>query len=279
MKENMSEDSNYRRYVDHDIHTHTHLSLCCHEAGIADTYIKDAEKRGLRILGFSDHMWDNKINYPLTDFYKAQDYEHIIQIKSEISEKTDKLKILIGAETEFCMADTLGISESCAEKLDFVLVPHSHTHMLDFVMPKEYDNNIEKHSDYLVKSFMALCRHPMRRYITAIAHPFVPICKKSDYCERIYEAISDHTFTECFDAARDANIGIEINTSWCRKLTHDQIAASGYMRVLKLAAKSGCKFSLGSDAHGLSELGTIEKAADIMQIIGITDRDFISLVK
>ena len=40
MKENMSEDSNYRRYVDHDIHTHTHLSLCCHEAGIADTYIR-----------------------------------------------------------------------------------------------------------------------------------------------------------------------------------------------------------------------------------------------
>lgn len=268
-----------RRFVTHDIHTHTHLSLCCHEEGIADTYIDYAEKRGLKILGFSDHMWDSAVEYPLTDFYKIQNYNHIANIKNEITRRSDKVKILIGAETEFCMAKTLGISEACAEQLDFLLVPHSHTHMLDFVMPKEFDNDIAKHSDYLVRSFMALCRHPMKKYITAIAHPFLPVCKDKEYRERIVDAISDEIYKECFDAARDAGIGIEINASLFANAGYEEIAASGYMRMFSAAKNCGCKFSLGSDAHGVNGLSAIDKAGYIMHITGITDADFIDLVK
>ena len=238
----------YRRYLTHDIHTHTHLSECCFAPGIPDTYIQNAEKRGLRVLGFSDHMWDSAVAMPSPNhFYEVQDFAHICEIKKEISYHTDKVKVLFGAENEFCGAETLGITREVAEQLDYLLVPHSHTHMLDFVMPSEFDNDIPRHADYLVRSFLALCAHPMHDLITAIAHPFLPVAKDIEYKNRIFDAISDEQFTECFEAAKDAGIGIEINPAhyFGAKCTPEQVINDGYMRVLTIAKKCGCAFSLG----------------------------------
>lgn len=272
----------YRSYITHDLHTHTHLSLCCSAPGIADTYIRDAEKRGLHILGFSDHMWDRAVALPSkSEFYEKQDFAHICAIKNEITYRTDKVRVLFGAETDFCHAETLGISRETAEQLDFLLVPHSHTHMLDFVMPREYDNNIPLHADYLVRSFSALCRHPMRDLITSIAHPFLPIAKDREYANRIFDAVTDEQFTECFEAAAEAKIGFEINTSYFYGIKDEpeRILNDGYMRVLSIAKQCGCAFSLGSDAHGLEGLDSIELAALIMARLDITDRDFIPSVR
>lgn len=280
--EKIPNEKSFRRYLTHDIHTHTHLSLCCSAPGIPDTYIRNAEERGISVLGFSDHMWDSSIPLPAkSEFYEIQDFAHICEIKKEISYHTDKVKVLFGAESEFCGAELLGISREVAEQLDFLLVPHSHTHMLDFVMPRELDNNIPLHADYLVRSFLALCAHPLHDLITSIAHPFLPVCKSIEYKNRIFDAISDEQFAECFDAAKDAGIGIEINPAryFGAKCTPEQVANDGYMRVLSIAKARGCRFSLGSDAHGLKNLDAIELAAVILEKLNITDRDFIDLVK
>ena len=276
----MKNYDDYKKYLTHDIHTHTHLSLCCSEPGIADTYIEDAENRGLKIFGFSDHFWDENVSLPgNSHFYTVQNFEHIMQIKNELTRKSDKVKVLIGAESDFCFGKVLGVTEKVAEQLDFLLIPHSHTHMLDFVMPREYDNDIPKHSDYLVSSFLALCEHPMAKYVTAVAHPFLPVCKDAEYKARILDAISDERFIECFEALRASGMGFEINTGFMGRLTDEELINHPYMRVLKLAKKCGCKFSFGSDAHGLKALGSIEKAPIVMCEMGITDEDFIDLVK
>ncbi len=276
----MKSTNDCRKYLTHDIHTHTHLSLCCSAPGIADTYIEDAEKRGLSVFGFSDHFWDENVPLPGdSEFYRVQNLEHVMQIKNEITRKSDKVKILIGAESDFCFGKILGVTEKIAEQLDFLLIPHSHTHMLDFVMPKEYDNDIPKHSEYLVRSFLALCEHPMKKYITAVAHPFIPVAKNNDYRVRILDAISEAQYIECFEALAASGMGFEINTAFLGKMSEDEIRNHPYMNVLKLVKKCGCKFSLGSDAHSLEGLEHIEKASVVMSEVDITDADFIELVK
>ena len=84
--EKIPNEKSFRRYLTHDIHTHTHLSLCCSAPGIPDTYIRNAEERGISVLGFSDHMWDSSIPLPAkSEFYEIQDFAHICEIKKEIS--------------------------------------------------------------------------------------------------------------------------------------------------------------------------------------------------
>ena len=121
----------------------------------------------------------------------------------------------------------------------------------------------------------------MHDLITSIAHPFLPVAKNIEYKNRIFNAISDAQFTECFDAAYQAGIAIEINPAhyFGAKCTPEQIANDGYMRVLSIAKKCGCKFSLGSDAHSLEQLDAIELIPVILEKLDLTDRDFIDLVK
>lgn len=265
-----------KKSITHDIHTHTHLSLCCSEPGIPNTYVENAEKRGIKILGFSDHMWDKAVPKPVHNpWYDEQDFEHICKVREELTYRSDKVKILFGAETEFCNGEVLAISEACAEKLDYLLVPHSHTHMVGFVISRECADDDQKHADFLVRSFYALVTHPLHKYITAVAHPLTPGGCPPERTNRILSLIPDSALIECFDAARDAGVGFEINGGAFHALGYPD----EYIRILKQAKKSGLKFSLGSDGHGVTGLDCVEIAGKLMQLAGITSDDFIDLVK
>ena len=50
------------------------------------------------------------------------------------------MKVLFGTETEYCgMSDTLGMRAETARLFDYVLVPHTHTHMRGFVIDDTQD--------------------------------------------------------------------------------------------------------------------------------------------
>jgi histidinol phosphatase-like PHP family hydrolase len=68
--------------------------------------------------------------------YKKHIMAFEMQIKPQIPADTGDLKVLVGGETEYCgMYDVLGMGKEAALKLDFLLIPHTHVHMTDFVMP------------------------------------------------------------------------------------------------------------------------------------------------
>jgi HisJ family histidinol phosphate phosphatase len=265
-------------YTKHDIHLHTALSSCAKPTATIENYLNIAKHYGLNTIGITDHMWDSKIE-GASGWYKPQDFLHINKIREQIPEDTGGIKILFGCETEFTHKGTLAISEEVAEKLDFVLAPHSHTHMLDFVMPREYSLSSGKYAEYLLKSFMLLVGHPMKKYITAIPHPMVPLGVSDEQRREILSLITDSQYTECFSAAKEANIGIEINTSiWLQKNEED-VKNSEYIPLFTLAKKCGCKFCIGSDAHGLGYHEPFIFADLVMDLCGITPDDFIDLVR
>ena len=265
-------------YTKHDIHLHTALSLCAKPTATVENYLKIAKGYGLTTIGLTDHMWDSKIE-GASNWYKTQDFEHINKVREQIPEDTDGIKILYGCETEFTHMGVLALTEETAEKLDYVLAPHSHTHMLDFIMPREYSASPEKFAEYLLKSFMMLVTHPMKKYITAIPHPLVPMGVTDNEARKILSLITDNQFEECFLAAKEANIGIEINTSLFLQKNEDDVKNSEYIHLFTLAKQCGCKFCIGSDAHGLGYHDPFKYADLIMDICGITTDDFIALVK
>lgn len=129
----------------HDVHTHTEISSCANDRlATPENFIKAAAELGHTTFGFSNHLWDETVEGE-SGWYHKQCFSHILPEKERIfSLDNCGMKILFGAEVEYCgMSDTLAIRAGNASVLDYVLVPHTHTHMEGFVIART-----EKHEKF-----------------------------------------------------------------------------------------------------------------------------------
>lgn len=266
--------------VSYDLHVHTRLSLCSGDPNsTVPNFIRLLKGTSIKTIGISEHMWDSDIP-GASEWYQPQDFDHICQVHSQIPEGFDfqGIRVLFGCESEFDMHGTLGITREHAQQLDFVICPHSHTHMKDFVMPASCLSSFEKHAGYMVDSFLKLVNHRDIDCITSIAHPFDP-CGDSRHVEEILSCISDAQFEDCFRSARDARVGIELNAASFRNAftQHPDIATSQYCRMYRIAKDCGCKFTYGSDSHSPSRYFMFDWMDKSCQIFGLQDEDFLQI--
>ena len=121
-----------------DMHTHTTLSLCCSDEGATvEAYLEKEAELGVQVLGISNHCWDKDVP-GASGFYQKQSIEHCLQIRDEIPTDTRGIKLYIGVESEYCgMTDTLGMTAKGAENFDYILIPHTHVHMVNFVIEED----------------------------------------------------------------------------------------------------------------------------------------------
>jgi len=126
--------------VTHDIHTHTLFSSCCYDPlATCKAFVDRAAELGHEILGISNHLWDEKVP-GVNGWYKGQTIEYGFEAKYAIPADTKGVKVIFGTETEYCgMTDNLGMLAETAARFDYVLVPHTHTHMKNFVIPENDD--------------------------------------------------------------------------------------------------------------------------------------------
>ena len=126
--------------IDHDIHTHTLLSACCHDpAATVEAYVRRAAELGHTVFGISNHLWDEKVEGAST-WYKGQMINYGLQARNCVPADTCGVKVKIGVETEyFAVTDTLGMLADTAERFDYILVPHTHVHMKGTVCPDPDD--------------------------------------------------------------------------------------------------------------------------------------------
>lgn len=257
--------------ITYDIHIHTSLSSCAKPDATVDSYLELAKKDGLKLIGFSNHMWDRRIP-GASGWYKPQTFEHILQIKNEISKEMDGIKILFGCETEFTHDGTVAISEEVIDQLDYVLVPHSHTHM-KLVMPPDIYDTDRKHAGFLVSSFMALVGHPLANRFTAVAHPFAPGVDYSNY-RKVQSLITDNQLYECFKAAKEVGLFIEINGSCIIVFADGEL--SEYRRIYTIAKECGCTFTYGSDSHNIDNR-ELNRVSAFAESCGICEADFATI--
>lgn len=239
--------------VNYDIHIHTHLSSCASREAFMKDYIDAASGLGLELIGFADHAWDDSVE-GASPWYAPQNYKRLEARRSELSELDKKgIKVLLGAEGEYA-SELLAIGDCAAEFVDYILVPHSHTHMKGFVLPSECVGDPEKHANYLVKSFISLCNHKKRDMFFGIVHPMCPCGETEEYTEEIFSYISDKMFEECARAAKENGVALEVNLSEFKKIPPERIHSHCYSRFYDACKRAGCEFFLGSDAHAVKTL-------------------------
>ena len=121
--------------ANHDIHNHNMFSNCCRDkTATVFAMIKREEELGVEIYGLANHAWDEHVkgNSP---WYAHQSVAHALEAKYAFELYRGPVKLLFGIETDFfATTNTLGMSYETATKLDYLLVPHSHSHMRGWVM-------------------------------------------------------------------------------------------------------------------------------------------------
>lgn len=247
--------------IRHDLHIHTNLSSCAHAEATVERYIAEAKKLGLKLIGFANHLWDEKVS-GASQWYAPQNMEHILQIKNQLPTDEKDIRVLVGCETEFDYRGVLAISEESIAQLDYVLVPHSHTHSKS-VVPREYIDSLEKHAAYLMSSFEKLVEHPLIKSVTGVVHPFVPGVSH-ELTNVIQKLIPDRYFYDAFCVAKEKDLAIEINGSTIICMSEEERRHCEYIRIYSIARECGCRFFYGSDSHDLIDrnLPTMEAFFD-----------------
>jgi histidinol phosphatase-like PHP family hydrolase len=262
--------------IEHDLHIHTWLSSCSGDpdAG-AENYIRLAAEKGLKVIGFANHFWDNRVP-GASDWYRPQDFSHIMKIKEQIPEDRLGVKVLVGCETEYCGRGKVGITRETAEQLDFVLIPMSHLHMKGFVLDQNVTSS-EEAARVMVDRFKEVIELGLA---TGIAHPFLPF--GFDPVDEILSCISDDEFVECFGRAAELGISMELNASSFpgshgkeRDTFHDET----FIRVFSLAKACGCLFHFASDAHSPKNMHGLFEMEAIVNLLGITEDHILPLCR
>ncbi len=124
--------------IRHDIHTHSLLSSCCYDPEATfENYFRRAKELGHTVFGISNHLWDEKVP-GASHWYHMQMINYGLEGARNSIPDIPGMKILIGTETEYCgMSDTLGMLAETAKRFDYILVPHTHMHMKNFVIPED----------------------------------------------------------------------------------------------------------------------------------------------
>lgn len=262
--------------IEHDFHLHTNLSACAKREVTAADYVANAHSLSLKKLGFSDHFWDASIE-GANKFYQPQDYEHIIQLKPELDKlRCDDIQFFFGCETEYDPFHRgVAITEETAEKLDFLLVPNSHTHMM---MPKDCFEPYRRHADFMLQALYDILNSPVSKYITAIAHPFEAVsCPYPNGL--LIDLITDDEFKRVLDLMANKGIAFEINVSSMQRKTPAEIEQLSQIRLFRLAKQQGCKFLFGSDSHSAGSHQFYGNANFVAELLALTEEDLAPLAR
>jgi len=194
-----------------------------------------------------------------------------------LAEIETTVRVLVGCETDMYGPDIFGMTPEFAEELDFVLLPHSHFHMTDY-MRRSHDNSCRGLAADMLEFFRAAVTSNLA---TSIAHPFYP-CIEMDNWDGIIESISDAEFADAFALAAEHKVAMEITVA-----NHPPPAADGSgqtrwsfetpVRFLTLAREAGCKFTLGTDAHSLDKLERLPELVGLAEAAGIGEEHILHI--
>lgn len=257
--------------VNHDLHIHTHLSLCSQvKEQTMENILKNAEEHNYSTICFTDHFWDEAVPGAPNDFYEIQNYPFITQ---ELPlPKSDSVRVLFGCETEYCGGDKVGVSKEKWDKFDFIIIPPNHYHM-DVPVTGRKLNTPEEAGLFFSERMLELTKADLPWKKIGIAHMTDPLIYPQggeEGREKAYESVDFDILREAFTFFAKAGAGIELNddsfrTEWT--LTYKGLA------IYRLARDCGCKFYRGSDAHGPGSLNTCKWMTEATKLLELTEKE------
>ena len=253
-----------------------------------------AEECGLKKICLTDHFWDD--NAPgMPDKYRDREYDpygempkiedrgerharyYRIQNFAHISRAlplptSDKVEFLFGAETELQHDMKLGITRETIDKMGFVIIPTTHMHMESLTLTEEQRSTPEGRAKAWIDRLDAVLDMDLPFGKIGIAHLACElIAKPREDFLKVLELLDENEMERVFAKAAKVGVGIEIN-QYDFDATDSELEL--ICRPFKIAKSQGCKFYLGSDAHGPGGFKTAKELFDrAIDLLNLREND------
>lgn len=261
------QDTNSQTPPPYDLHIHTGLSPCAvHDEALSSVmaYAQEAKRRCLEIICITDHFalpadW-------VPEWYENSGPEIIQRVRKAAAAADTDVEILVGCEAEMVAPGKVTINAQFARELDFVLLAASHFHFND--IGPQRGASPETAAGKMVEYLDAAVRLP---FVDAVAHPLVvPNDPFGD--PRAYATlITDDQMHRICAAAVAHDVALEINGA---AAVHERYR-DATRRLFSIARGEGVHFTVGSDAHSVHQMETLDAAWDFAEELGLAREDFL----
>ena len=205
--------------------------------------------RGVEHLGITDHI-DAHIGP-----------EILREAGQELAAIQKPVNVFLGCEADVLSVGRHMVTDEMRSTLDFIMVSANHFH--DEVVAQPAGSSLEAIGRHFLEMFRYACS---LEFADVIAHPLVVFPRTFD--PTCLYLIKEDDLAEAIQLARANEVAMEISP---RALVHDQMHFR--TQFLSMCKSAGLKFSIGSDAHTLDNVGRTAVLAPIIEELGITDSD------
>ena len=260
------------KYIfDNDLHIHSKLSLCSNDPEqTPERILQYAKENGVKTLCLTDHFWDETVP-GASDWYAKQNSTWI-SAWGEMP-KDDEVRFLFGVETDMDKHMTVGVAKENYDKYDFIVIPTTHLHMMNFTLDPE-DNSIESRAKLWVERFDALLSKDLPFEKVGVAHLACRLIKGGHELPayfNILDSIKSDDMERLFTKAAKLGCGIELNQS---DMSFKDEEADSVLRMFKIAKACGCKFYCGSDSHHPAYFDKTKMLFErAINLLGLTEDD------
>lgn len=232
---------------------HTHTFRCGHAEGLDEEYVLSAIKKGIKVLGFTDHVIlpDRIQPHMRGDPYLFEGYvSSILSLKEKYKKQ---IKILLGFECEW-FPEYLSYYQSLLKEKGFdYLIIGNHCAIVDnnFKWFARFDDplvGLETYTQGIVDALES-------GFIHYIAHP--------DHFMSWYPSWDEHAIASCkriAEAALKADAVLELNMGPSRQRNFPERFASGLIypnaSFWEMIGQMGNKVLIGTDAHSPDDFET-----------------------
>ena len=237
-----------------DYHMHTKYLWCANETMEINAIINECGSLGMTSFAITDH-WRG-----------LHEKEQHLLIRSDLEASNPEMDIYFGAEVNDFGNDDWGFTEELMEECGFQFaIGGIHGACVD-----EYD--LRKIVDFQQKCHINACRNPI---LDVLVHPYW--FHKAAWDERGWpwldtmKMVPESYARELGQAAKETGTAIEINGGavldglygerFCREYVEEYLAA---------IADEGAMFPLGSDAHDINTLKTVQSSWRAAETLGLT---------
>ena len=251
-----------RQYADKKANYHTHTHRCRHAYGDDREFIEKAIEAGYEILGFSDHaphVFEGGYVSPVRMVMSELD-EYVSTLERLRKEYEKDIQIFIGLETEY-WPKTFDASLKHYQEypIDYMILGQHHIN--DEAIEQKVENASDREEelrDYVKRVTDAV----NTGYFMYVAHPDIFHFVGDD---KIYDEHMNRLIAEL----KKHNMPIEINCLGYRARNR-KVRPKPYPRprFVELAAKQGCDFIVGVDAHKPDNLTDYENIEGCVRLAG-----------
>lgn len=224
--------------------------MCARDEMRPASILEVSVKKGLRHVGITDHV----------DVHVGSGF--LEKLRAELARLgEERVDVFLGCEADVISVGRHVVTDEMRSTLDFIMLSANHFH--DAAIAQPPSNSLEAVGRHFLEMFRYAC---LLEFADVIAHPLVVFPGTFD-STCLYK-IKESDLKEAIDLARANNVAMEISP---RSLAPDQLEFR--MRFLSMCKEAGIKFSIGSDAHSLENVGNTGVLAPLIEKLGITDGD------